>query len=154
MLTSWLHLSALVAYVGAIVGLAFVLLPTLGAVESHEARLKLLARSLKFYNPLQCGALGILVLTGAIQVTDLKAGGSFAKEIAMLGLKLLLAFILILLSTYQSMGVALRFVRRCESGDPIAPEELQALARRLKNSTIPLLFLAAVTIWTGMQLRR
>jgi hypothetical protein len=157
MLTSWLHLLALVAYVGAIAGLAIIVLPSLSAIGTHEARLKLLARSLKFYNPLQSGALGLLVLSGAIQVTDLKAAyrGSFAKEFgAILGLKLLLAFILILLSTYQSMGVALRFVRRYEGGESITPEELQTVTGRLRSSTIPLLFLAAATIWTGMQLRR
>jgi hypothetical protein len=157
MLTSWLHLLALVAYVGAIAGLAIIVLPSLSVIGTHEARLKLLARSLKFYNPLQSGALGLLVLSGAIQVTDLKAAyrGSFAKEFgAILGLKLLLAFILILLSTYQSMGVALRFVRRYEGGESITPEELQTVTGRLRSSTIPLLFLAAVTIWAGMQLRR
>jgi hypothetical protein len=157
MLTSWLHLLALVAYVGAIAGLAIIVLPSLSAIGTHEARLKLLARSLKFYNPLQSGALGLLVLSGAIQVTDLKAAyrGSFAKEFgAILGLKLLLAFILILLSTYQSMGVALRFVRRYEGGESITPEELQTVTGRLRSSTIPLLFLAAATIWAGMQLRR
>ena len=157
MLTSWLHLLALTAYMGAIAGLAFVVLPSLSAIETHEARLKLLGRSLKFYNPIQSGALGMLVLSGAFQVTDLKSAyrGSFAKEFgAMLALKLALAFFLILFSTYQSMGVALRFVRRYEGGDAIAPEELEAVTKRLRGSTVFLLLLSAATAWTGMQLAR
>ena len=157
MLTSWLHLLALTAYVGAIAGLLAIVPPGLALVETHEARVKLLSRSLKFYNPLQCGALGLLVITGAIQVTDLKAAYRelFAREFgAMLGLKLILSFVLILLSTHQSMAVALRFVRRAEGGEPIAPEELQSVANRLRRSTLFLLALSAVTVWVGTQLRR
>ena len=157
MLTSWLHLLALTAYLGAIAGLGAIVLPGLSAVETHEARLKLLGRSLKIYNPIQSGALGLLVLSGAFQVTDLKSAyrGSFAKEFgAMLALKLALAFFLILCSTYQSMGVALRFVRRYEGGDAITPEELETVTKRLRGSTVFLLVLSAATAGTGMQLAR
>lgn len=157
MLTSWLHVLSLTAYLGAVFGLWAVVFPSLDAVESHEARLGLLGRSLKLYNPIQCGALGLIVLTGAIAVTDLKAAyrGSFAGEFgAMLGLKLLFAFVLILLSTYQSMGVALRFVRRYEGGEAITPAELASVAGRLRGSTLPLLLLSAATVWMGLQLRR
>jgi uncharacterized membrane protein len=157
MLTSWLHLLALTAYVGAVVGLLAIVLPGLALVETHEARVKLLSRSLKFYNPMQSGALGLLVLTGAIQITDLKAEYRefFTREFgAMLGLKLILSFVLILLSTHQSMAVALRFVRRSQGGEPIAPEELQSVAKRLRRSTLFLLALSAVTVWAGTQLRR
>jgi hypothetical protein len=157
MLTSWLHLLALTAYVGAIAGLLAIVLPGLALLETHEARLKLLSRSLKFYNPMQSGALGMMVLTGAFQITDLKAEYRelFAREFgAMLGLKLALSFVLILFSTHQSMAVALRFVRRAEGGEPIALEELQSVAERLRRSTLFLLALSAVTVWTGTQLRR
>jgi uncharacterized membrane protein len=157
MLTSWLHLLALTAYMGAIAGLLAIVLPGLALVETHEARVKLLARSLKFYNPMQSGALGLMVLTGAFQITDLKAEYRelFTKEFgAMLGLKLILSFLLILLSTHQSMAVALRFVRRAESGETIAPEELRLVAQRLRRSTSFLLALSAVTVWMGTQLRR
>jgi len=157
MSTSWLHLLALTAYVGAVVGLSAIVLPAVSFVEAHEARVKLLSRSLKFYNPMQSGALGLLVLTGAIQITDLKAEyrEMFAKEFGtMLALKLALAFVLILLSTHQSMAVALRFVRRAEGGEPIAPEELRSVTERLRRSTFFLLALAAVTVWAGTQLRR
>ena len=156
MLTSWLHLLALAAYLGAIAGLWVIVLPSLSVVESHAARVQLLGRSLKLYNPLQCGALGLMVLSGAIQVTDLKAAYRelFMRQFgATLGLKLLLAFLLILLSTYQSMAVAHRFVRRSEGGDPFTPQELESVARRLKSSTLSLLLLSAVTVWMGTQLR-
>ncbi|HEY3303190.1 MAG TPA: hypothetical protein VGL70_06605 [Candidatus Binatia bacterium] len=157
MLTSWFHLLALTAYVGAVAGLLAIVLPGLALVETHEARVKLLSRSLKFYNPMQSGALGLLVLTGAIQITDLKAEYRefFTREFgAMLGSKLILSFVLILLSTHQSMAVALRFVRRSQGGEPIAPDELQSVTKRLTRSTLFLLALSAVTVWMGTQLRR
>jgi len=156
MLTSWLHLIALAVYFGAVAGLWAIFLPSLSAVDRHEERLKLLARCLKIYNPLQSGALGLLVLSGAIQVTDLKAGYRelFVKEFgATLGLKLLLSFVLILLSTYQTMAVGLRFVRRYEGGESFTPQELESVVKRLRSSTVSLLLLAAVTMWVGTRLR-
>jgi uncharacterized membrane protein len=155
-LVSWLHLLALTAYLGAVAGLWAIVFPTFAAIESHAGRLKLLGRSLKLYNPVQCGALGVLVITGAIQVTDLKDAyrGAFAQVFgATLGWKLVFAFILILLSTYQSMGVALRFVRRYDGGEAITPAELASVAKRLRGSTLPLLVLSAATVWLGLQLR-
>jgi uncharacterized membrane protein len=155
-IVSWLHLLALTAYIGAVAGLWVIVFPSFAALANHEARLKLLGRSLKIYNPVQCGALGLLVITGAIQVTDLKDAyrGSFAQAFgATLGWKLALAFVLILLSTYQSMGVALRFVRRCDGGEAITPAELESVAKRLRGSTLPLLALSAATIWLGLRLR-
>ncbi len=157
MLASWLHLLALTAYVGAIAGLLLIVLPGVAALETHESRVTLLVRSLKFYNPLQCGALGLLVITGAIQVTDLKAvyRETFTHEFgAMLGMKLVVAFVLILLSVQQTMSVGLRFVRRAEGGAAITPEELQSITRRLKSSTLSLLVLSTVTVWLGMRLGR
>ena len=156
MLYSWLHLLALALYLGSMTGLQLVLLPSLSAVKSHQGRVEFLARGLKLFSPMQVGALGLAVLSGAIQLTDLKAAYRelFMKELGMrLGLKLFLAFFLILLSVYQSMGVAHRFVRRCEGGDPVSPEELNALGRRLKALTLSNLCLAAATIWLGARLR-
>jgi uncharacterized membrane protein len=155
-IVSSLHLLALAAYLGAVVGLWAIVFPSFSTLGNHEARLKLLGRSLKIYNPVQCGALGVLVLTGAMQVTDLKNAyrDTFAQTFgATLGWKLSLAFFLILLSTYQSMGVALRFVRRSDAGEAITPAELDSIVKRLRGSTVPLLLLSAATIWLGLQLR-
>ena len=156
MLVSWIHLMALAVYLGAIAGLWVILLPSLSVVKTHEGRLQLLARGLKLYNPLQSGALGLLVLSGAIQVTDLKASYRelFAREFGMtLGIKLVLAFFLVLFSTYQSMAVAHRFVRRYEGGESCSPQELQSLTKRLRGSTLFLLILSLFTLWFGMRLR-
>lgn len=156
MLSSWLHLVALAAYLGSIIGLWVMLLPALSEVKDHAARAKLFARSLKLYNPLQIGALGVLVISGAFQLTELKAAYRelFARELgATLGLKLALSFVLIILSVYQSMAVAHRFVRRYESEEPVTPQDLVSVARRLRILTVAILSLALVIALVGVRLR-
>jgi hypothetical protein len=156
MFYAWLHLIALIVYFGAVIGLLFVLVPSLSAVERHEAKLRLLTRGLKLYNPLQVGALGILIFSGAFQVTELKAvyRELFVQELGYdLGLKLLFAFILILFSVYQSMGIGHRFVRRQESGERVTPDELHSIVYRLNRTSACILVLALITFWLGLQLR-
>lgn len=147
---------SLAAYLGSVIGLWLVLLPSLSAIKSHEGQLKLLARSLKLYNPLQTGTLGLLVLSGAFQLTELKATYRelFMKQLGVtLVLKLALSFVLIVLSTYQSMAVAHRFVRRYEGGEPLSPQDLQSVARRLRISTHAILLLAFMTALVGVWMR-
>lgn len=154
---SWLHVLALTVYAGSLIGLAFIFLPALSAIKDHPSQVRLLARGLKLYNPLQSGALGILVVSGAWQTTELKAiyREYFLRELGLrLSLKLSLAFILVLFSVYQSMGLAHRFVRRHESGETVSPEELRSVSRQLRISTLALLVLALATALAGMALRQ
>lgn len=156
MLNAWLHLLAITLYLGSVIGLWAMLLPSVRAITLDQERLNLLARALKLYNPLQIGALGLVVLTGAFQVTDLKAAyrGSFAQQIGgPLALKLSLSFVLIILSTYQAMGVAHRFVKRYEAGESFPHIELERIIRRLKISAIVILLLAVPILWLGARLQ-
>jgi uncharacterized membrane protein len=156
MLVSWLHLLGLTVYVGAVIGLGFVLFPVLSAVQDHETRVGVLSRALKLYNPVQIAALGVLVLTGAFQLTELKAvhRDLFLQRVGWsLAVKLVLSFFLIMISTYQAMGVGHRFVKRCELGDRVSPEELRSVIRRLKGPVSPLLILAFLTAFFGIVMR-
>jgi uncharacterized membrane protein len=156
MLNAWLHLIALFAYVGAIIGLPAMILPAISAIQSHEGRLAFLVRALKLYNPLQVGSLGILLFTGAFQLTDLKAAYRelFAKQLGYnLGMKLLFAFFLIIVSVYQSMGIGHRLVRTQEAGEAISEQQLASVTRRLRSSTWIILGLAVITAWFGLRLR-
>src|SRR6476469_4823660 len=156
MLYSWLHLIALVVYIGAVVGLWFMLLPAVTILPNDEAKAQLLARGLKFYNPLQIGALGIVLFTGAFQLTDLKAAyrEMFIKQLGFaLAVKLTLAFVLVIFCVYQSMGIGHRFVRRYEGGERATPQELASIIKRLSSATWIILFLAALTLWLGLRLR-
>src|SRR5919106_1518929 len=115
MLYTWLHVVAIVVFLGAVLGFWLMLLPAVSVIEKHDDKLHLLARGLKFYNPLQVGSLGIILFSGAFQLTELKAAyrETFVKEIAFnLGVKLFFAFLLVILSVYQALGIGHRFVRR------------------------------------------
>ncbi|HME59794.1 MAG TPA: hypothetical protein VKH62_00935 [Candidatus Binatia bacterium] len=156
MLYTWLHLIALIVYLGAVMGFWLMLLPSVALLEKHEDRLQLLARGLKFYNPLQVGALGIVLFSGAFQLTELKAAyrESFVKEVAFnLGVKLFFAFLLVIFSVYQAMGIGHRFVRRHEGGETISAEQLSSSMRRLKSASWCILLLAAITLWLGLRMR-
>lgn len=156
MFYTWLHLIALIVYLGAVVGFWLMLLPATAALDGHEEKTRFLARGLKFYNPLQVGALGILLFTGAFQLTELKAAyrEAFVSHIAYtLGIKLLFAFLLVIFSVYQALGIGHRFVRRHEGGDTVSAAELASIVHRLKSANWCILLLAAITLWLGIRLR-
>lgn len=155
MLTSWLHLLALTVYLGAVIGLWVMLIPCVRRVAPRETQLKLLAQGLKLYNPLQVGALGIVVLTGAFAITDLKANyrALFAQELGgTLAIKLALSFLLIILSTYQTMGIAHRFVRRYEASEELTRLDIETTAHRLRASALAIVVLAIPILWLGLRL--
>lgn len=155
MLDSWLHILALIVYLGAIIGLWFIFLPSVQAVNNHDDRVHLLARGLKIYNPLHIGALGVILFTGAFQLTELKAAyrEAFAKQVGYtLGVKLFFAFFLVIFSVYQSMGIGHRFAKRHEAKETITPQELQSVIYRLKAVSGCIIVLAAITLWLGLRL--
>ena len=155
MLYSWLHLIALVVYVGAVVGLWFMLLPSVAIFSRDNDKAHLLARGLKFFNPLQVGALGIILFTGAFQLTELKAAyrEQFVQQFGyILVLKLLFAFLLVIFNVYQGLGVGHRFVRRYESGEPVTGTELRSIIGRLKGANWCIALLTIVTVWLGIRL--
>jgi hypothetical protein len=156
MFYAWLHLTALIVYLGAIAGLAFILLPSVSAIDQHEVRLRLLTRGLKLYNPLQVGALGILIFTGAFQLTELKAvyRELFLQQLGYaLAIKLAFAFFLVIFSVYQAMAIGHRFVRRQESGEAVTPQQLDSVLQRLNGTNACLLIMGVITLWLGLKLR-
>jgi len=131
-------------------------LPSIAVLEKHEEKLQLLVRGLKFYNPLQVGALGILLFSGAFKLTELKAvyRETFIKELGyILAVKLSFAFLLVIFSVYQALGIGHRFVRRHEGGDAVTAEQLASIMRRLTGANWCILLLAAITLWLGLRMR-
>jgi uncharacterized membrane protein len=156
MFNVWLHIVALIAYLGAIVGLGIILLPSISSVEDHQEKVRFLARGLKFYNPLQVGALGLVLFSGAFELTHLKAiyREMFLKQLGYsLGLKLTFAFLLVFFSVYQAMGIGHRFVKRHELGESVTPDQLASVIRRLKGANWFILILALITLWLGLRLQ-
>lgn len=155
MFYSWLHLIALVVYLGAVIGFWLMLLPAVAVLEKHEEKVRFFARGLKFYNPLQVGSLGIILFSGAFQLTELKAAyrEKFLQFLAYnLSMKLLFAFLLVIFSVYQALGIGHRFVRRIEGGDEVSPEQLSSIIRRMTTANWCILAFAAITLWLGLRL--
>jgi len=132
-----------------------MLLPAVTILPNDEAKAQLLARGLKFYNPLQVGALGIILFTGAFQLTALKAAYRelFIKQFGyILSVKLLFVFVLVIFSVYQGLGVGHRFVRRYEGGESVTGAELRSIIGRLKGANWCIALLTMITIWLGIRL--
>jgi uncharacterized membrane protein len=155
MLFTWLHLIALVVYLGAIIGFWAMLLPAVAALDKHDERVGFFVRSLRFYNPLQTGALGIILFSGAFQLTELKAvyREAFIRTIGYnLVIKLSVAFLLVIFSVYQALGLGHRFVRRSENGTEVTPEELTKIIKRMSSANGCIIVFAAITLWLGFRL--
>ena len=155
MFYSWLHLIALVVYLGAVIGFWLMLLPAVAVLEKHDEKVRFFVRGLKFYNPLQVGSLGIILFTGAFQLTELKAAyrENFFKYLEYnLFIKLIFAFLLVMLSVYQALGIGHRFVRRTEGGDEVNPEQLRSIIKRMTSANCCILLFAAITLWLGLRL--
>jgi len=154
-LTLWLHLVSLAAYFGATLAFVFVMLPAVERVEAHDERLQVLTAMLKRLNPLVIGVLGILVMTGAFSLTAYKArlrSEFFTRIGEPLTLKLILAFFFINGVTYVVFGLGHRIVRAVEWGDPVPPEKLASMIRRMRSASILNLLLAAWIVWVALQI--
>src|SRR5262250_6436 len=117
----WLHVLGLAAYAGATLALWLMVLPAAHALPDAAARRTFLARALRVYDPLAIAALGVLVMTGAFNLTaykDAMRGEFFARMGWLLVWKLVLAFAVVMLGTYITFGLAHRIVRSELLGDP------------------------------------
>src|SRR4029450_9243241 len=131
-LTRLLHLLALSVYLGSTVALVLVLLPAASAVEDPALRRRVLARGLKPYNLLSVGALGVLIMTGASSLTDWKRalGPAYGRLLWPLVAKLSLTFVLTMVGTWLSFGIAHRLVRAQLGALPVEPEREASLVKR------------------------
>ena len=156
LLTRWIHLLALAVYLGATLDLALVFLPAAEIVADPALQRRVLARGLRIYNVLSVGALGVLVISGASGLTDWKAtlGPAFGRLLWRLVGKLSLSFVLILVATYVSFGLAHRLVRAELGQLPVEPEKQAGMIRRMRGAAWIGVALAAWTAWVGVGLGR
>jgi uncharacterized membrane protein len=155
-LTRWIHLLAMAAYLGSTLALAVVFLPTMAAVTDPALQRRLLARGLRPYNVLSVGALGVLVITGASRLTDYKMvlGQDFGRLIWPLVGKLSLTFVLVMLATYLSFGLAHRLVVAELGALPVDAARQTGMIRRMRVAAWLGVALAAWTTWVGIGLAR
>jgi hypothetical protein len=152
--TRLIHLLGLAAYLGSTLDLVVVFLPAAGAEPDPARRRRVLARGLRAYNLLSVGALGVLVLSGASGLTDLKGRllADYTRLLWPLVFKLALAFALILVGTYLAFGLAHRLVRAELGGLPVDEAVERALLRRMRWTAWVAIVLATWTAWAGLRL--
>ncbi len=154
----WLHLCAMAAYVGAQFAVIYMLLPAAETAPDEASRRKSLIAGFKFYNPFTIAVLGIIVITGAMRLTDLKASMKFdyfARIGAPLELKLGLAFLLIFIQTYITFGLAFRIGRQEEvaahgDGEAFTVQQVNSMLRRIRAMVWFTILLAAAVIWVSL----
>ena len=149
----WLHLLSLAAYVGTSVAFVLAILPMIERLESHDLRLRMLAAVLQRLNPFVIAVLGVLVMTGAFGLTAYKArlGPAFFPRIGEpLVLQLGLAFVLVMGATYVVFGLGHRIVRAVQWDEPMPPERLASLLRRMRMVTLVNLALSAWITWVAL----
>ena len=154
-LTLWLHLLAITVFVGSAVTVLVVLMPMAGQISSLAEKQKFLAQGLKAYNPLSIGALGFIIMTGAFNLTSYKqqlGPQFFALLGGVLGLKLLLVFVLILISTSATIGMGHRLVRTELRGEAFDPDKLPGLIKRVQIFTALTIVLSAGVMWVSMEM--
>jgi hypothetical protein len=153
-LTRLLHLLALSVYLGSTVALVLVLLPAASAIEDPSLRRRVLARGLKPYNLLSVGALGVLIMTGASSLTDWKRtlGPAYGQLLWPLVAKLSLTFVLTMVGTWLSFGIAHRLVRAELGALPVEPEREASMVKRLTAGGWLAIALAVWTTWVGLSL--
>lgn len=159
-LTRFAHLLASMVYLGGSWFLGAALIPGL-ATTTPERRIRTVAAVIRWYHPTSLAALGVLVMTGAFTLTSAKAAlGAqyFSKLFTILGPKLLLAFALVMLSSYQFFGLGLRLVRSLPENGAAVPAEVEAwqlrVVRRIQMCALVGTALAAVLGGLGMALAR
>ncbi len=151
----WLHVISLVIYGGATLALVTLLLPAASAVSDVAARRTFLARTLRIYDPLAIAALGVLVMTGAFNLTTYKEtlrGEFFARMGWLLVWKLVLAFLVVMVGTYITFGLGHRIVRAEMAGDGVDAAWLASMSRRLAYACALALALIGFTTWLGLAL--
>ena len=155
-LTRWAHLLGLAVYLGSTLALALMVLPAVQQIADPALQRRALAKALRPYNVLSIGALGVLLMTGASALTDLKATmrADFGRLLWPLAWKLLLAFLLINVATYLSFGLAHRLVRAEIGQLPVEPERQASIIRRMRGTAWIAVALAAYTTWIGLRLLR
>jgi uncharacterized membrane protein len=154
------HVLAMAGFFGAQFAMLYMLLPAAEQAPDEPARRAFLIQGFKFYNPFSLAMLGVLVITGAMRLTDLKAAlaaGYFARIGGVLSVKLLLAFLLIFIQTYITFGLAFRIGRQEEvaahgDGPPFSVEKVNSMLVRIRAMTWVTIILTVAIVWESLRM--
>ncbi len=153
------HLFAAIIYIASLFAMGVLAIPLLRRKAPEECMARV-AGILRFYHPYALFLLGLLLMTGAFLLTDLKiaiGANFFTITYKSLSLKLLLVFLIIFFSSHQFFGVGLKLTRAnapLELREFTMPiEEQMKVLRRLQVGTFLNLALAAGAFYIGWTMR-
>jgi uncharacterized membrane protein len=157
-----IHVLAMGGFFGAQFAMLYMLLPVAERAPDEAGRRAILIAGFRFYNPFTLALLGVLVITGAMRLTDLKAAmqtSYFARIGNILSLKLLLAFLMIFIQTYVTFGLAFRIGRQEEvaahgDGPPFSVEQVNSMLSRIRAMTWVTIILTAAIVWESLRMAR
>ncbi|MFP6625754.1 MAG: hypothetical protein VCA74_01645 [Deltaproteobacteria bacterium] len=147
------HVSAVGVYLGATVLLTALTFTMDRSPVDAVRRRQRFAMVFAAYNPLAIAVLGIMVMTGAMALTQYKQDLGpqyFAVLGAVLAPKLGLAFIVVMLGTYICFGLGHRLVRADQGALPTTDAELDRMLKRLRGSLVVTLAITFYTLWFAL----
>ncbi len=134
----YLHLVAGLFYLGGMIFIAGLLIPAARRLRDARRIVQAIGHLVKIVHPTSLAALGLLIMTGAVMLTDLKVAlGSryFSELFAILGSKLLAVFVLALLNSYQFFGLGLGLARsvaqEAEGHEAVSEEQTAAMLTKI-----------------------
>lgn len=152
---------AVTVYLGGTIFLGGVLIPVLRRRGLDADGLHILGGVIRIFHPLSLASLGVVILTGAMALTPLKEtlGPQFVPRLFwLLLIKLLLVFVLVLVSSYQYFALGQRFVRNlpAEGGghaEEVSAREIQ-LVRRLQRWNLVAAAIGTFIVFLGLRMSR
>ena len=161
MVLALLHTLAVVVYLGGTVFLGAVLIPVVRRRGLEAEGLRIVAAAIRIFHPLSLASLGVLVLTGAGALTPLKEtlGPEYVPRLfGVLALKLLLVFVLILVSSYQFFALGPRLLRALPAeGEKPGGDACRVgmqLMQRLQWWSLVAIALGAAIVYLGLRMGR
>lgn len=153
----------------ALGGMAFfggIYIPRLRRVAppSPQGAVPLVVAGMRVFHPFYLGCVGVLIVSGGLYLTRLKVGMGpefFPRVVGVLGTKLLLVFLLAMLSSYQCFGVGIPLERSMiadgEGEGPAGPGQAgrqAVLLRRLQWCAVGNVALLLLIFYLGLAMGR
>lgn len=152
---------AVTVYLGGTIFLGGVLIPVLRRRGLDADGFQILGGVIRIFHPVSLGSLGVVILTGAMALTPLKEtlGPQFVPRLFwLLSIKLLLVFVLVLVSSYQFFSLGLRFLKNlpAEGGGHVEAVSAQGiqLVRRLQTWNLVAAAIGAFIVYLGLTMSR
>ena len=134
----YLHVVSALIYLGGMIFIGGLLIPSARRLLEARKILQAIGQVVGLVHPVLLASLGLLIMTGAAMLTDLKGAlGNryFTQLFATLGPKLFVVFILALLNSYQFFGLGLPLARSMAEGVEgsvtLPPERMAAMLTQM-----------------------